>query len=322
MKNMLMALASVVAVLTCSTAGAQTAFPTKPITLIVTSDAGGPVDSIARLLREGMSTELGQPVIVENRSSGGGTVAAAEVAHAAPDGYTLIIAAGSTIVYTPLMSKVDFDTIKDFEAVTLVATLAPVLVVNKELPVKTMADFVALAKSRPGELTYASAGSGSASHLAAELMKNLAGIDVLHIPYAGAAKAANALLANEVDAFFSGPLNALPYMKSGQFRALMVTDTKRQPMLPDVPSAPEAGLPDLEVVGIFGILAPKGTPKEILEQIHAAAVATLEMPAVKTQMANLGYTVPASGPDEFGSYLRDQITFWGPMIKKLGISLE
>lgn len=297
-------------------------YPEKPVVMLVPSAAGGPVDGIARIVAEGMQAVLGQPVVVENRDAGGGVVAAETVARATPDGYTVMTAAASTMIFTPLMSTVNFDTQKDFKPVTLIATLPTVLVVNSSLGVNSMEELIALAKKDPGKLTYGTAGAGSASHLSAELLKLTAGIDVLHIPYKGAPQAATGLLAGEVDMFFSGPVNVLPNLQNGKLKALFVADKQRNDIIPDVPTAEEAGVGDVVVLGTFGIYAPAATPDEIVTKLDAAARKAIENPDAKTKLVNLGYALPMGGPAQFRDYISQEIGKWKPVIESAAIKLN
>lgn len=313
--------ASLAGLLMTGIAHAQT-FPDKPVTIMVPTAAGGPTDSIARLVAEGMSDSLGQPVVVENREAGGGVPLVEQMAEMEGDGYSVLMAPASTMIFRPLMSDVAFDTMEDFEPVILLATLPTVLVVNSSLGVDNVEELVALAKEKPGELTYASASPGSASHLSAELMKQSLGIDVLHIPYRGPAQASTALLAGEVDMFFSGPLNVLPYLEDGTLKALFTADTVRNPTIPDVPSAAEAGAKDVVVLGTFGLMVPAGTPDDVIQTLYTAARASMTDTEGRTKMNNLGFAMPLGSPDEFGAYIASEYEKWQPVIEAAQIRIQ
>jgi len=245
------------------------------------------------------------------------------VAKAPPDGYTLLMGQASNLsINISLMGKLPFDPIKDFAPITLVATTPNLLVVHPSLPVKTVKDLVALAKAKPGSLNYASSGSGSAGHLAAELFKQVAHVNIVHIPYKGAAPALTDVVAGQAQLYFTSPISAQPFVRGGRLRMVAVTSLKRSPSMPDIPTVAESGYPDFDVVSWWGILAPAGVPREIISKLHMQIVKILAMPDVKAKLAEQGADAASNTPEQFAAYIKSEITKWGRLIKELGVKPE
>jgi len=294
-------------------------YPTKPVTVISTSSAGSPGDTVIRVMREAMMASLGQPLVIENRDSAGGTVAVTSVIDAAPDGYTLLSTGAGPIVYNPfLMASVTYK-VDDLKPVVLLTKLPTVLIVNSKLGVKTFQELVALAKSKPGELRVGSAGNGTPTHLAAEMMMQVTGTEVLHIPYRGTPAAATAVLSNEVDMVFSSYGNVAQYISGGEVVPLVVNDTAPVKAIPQLPTAADVGYPNFIVNGWFGLFVPKDTPDDTVAKIAAAAAAAAGDEKVVETLEKLGFTVASTTPDEFKAFVKDDIDRWGAVIKAAGI---
>jgi len=300
-------------------------FPVKPIRLIVPFPAGGPNDIIARVIGQRMSELAGQPVLIDNRGGQGGVLGTDAVAKAGPDGYTIAISSAGALAISPSMEKVAYDTLVDLTPVTLVATVPEMLVVATNVPAKTMAELIALVKAQPGKLNFASSGPGSLPHLAGELFKLTARIDIVHVPYRGAAPAVNDLLGQQVQMTFLDLPVLLPQIKAGSLRAIAVGSAERAPTAPEVPTTAEAGFPDLRIENWYGMVAPKGTPKEIVAALNAAALAALDDSDVQSQLKNLGLQMPPSSQrtsDALGTLQRAEIAKWWPMIRAAGVVQE
>jgi tripartite-type tricarboxylate transporter receptor subunit TctC len=254
--------------------------------------------------------------VIENRPGAGGSLASALVAQSAPDGQTLLFANFATHAVTPtLFPDLTYDPIKDFKPVTLIASQPHLILVTPSLPVNSLAELIDYAKKNPGKLNFASAGVGSPLHLAAEYFKIKTGTDLVHVPYKSSAPALLDLIAGRVQVFFDNVSTALPYVQSGKVRALAITSSKRSPLAPDIPTVAEAGLADFETYGWWGIAAPAKTPPEVIEKLSAAYVAGLKTPEVSDKLASQGYTVIASSPAEFETYIKNEISKWAPVIK-------
>ncbi|MBN9887195.1 Bug family tripartite tricarboxylate transporter substrate binding protein [Salipiger abyssi] len=305
--------------LTALLPAAASAFPDKPVTIISTSAAGSPGDVVARLVREAMSEELGQPVVIENRDAAGGALAIDELLGTEPDGYHVLSTGAGPIVFAPLLQKaVDYD-VSALKPVVMLAALPTVLVANPSLGVSSVDELIALAKKEPGSIAVSSGGNGTPTHLASELMKQLTDIDILHIPYRGTSAAATAVLSNEVGISFSGPGHVVDQINSGDLVGLVVNDTKRLAILPDLPTAAEVGLPDFIVQGWFGFFVEEGTPDEVIDMLSSAALKALEDPEAVSKLDALGFTVVGSGPAEYQAYLDKNIALWDGVIKAAGI---
>lgn len=313
---------AIVVFLSSATAFAQ-GYPSKPIRLIVPFAAGGTVDISARGIVPGLSELLGQNVIVDNRGGAGGIIGADLVAKAAPDGYTLLMGSNSTVSVAPsLYPKNPYHPIRDFAPISLVATTPFVLVVHPSVPAKTVKELIALAKSRPGRLTMASGGTGSSNHLVGELFQSLTGAKFTHVPYKGAAPAGVDLMAGQVDLLFDQLATSVGPVKAGKFRALAVTSKTRVGVVPDVPTMVESGVPNLEATNITGVLAPAGTPVEIISRLHAAVAKAANQSAVKERFAGIGVDAVGSTPEQFASYIKEDFARWTKVVKDANIKVE
>ena len=312
-----------IATATLGLAHAQSAdtYPTGPIKLVLPLGAGGATDNLARISLAPVEAKFGQPLVIENRPGAGGSLASALVAQSAPDGQTLLFANFATHAVTPtLFTDLPYDPVKDFRPVTLIASQPHLVLVNNDLPVKTLAELIEYAKSNPGKLNFASAGVGSPLHLAAEYFKIKTGTDLVHVPYKSSAPALLDLIAGRVQVFFDNVSTGLPYVQSGKVRALAITSDRRSPLAPDIPTVAEAGLPDFETYGWWGIAAPAKTPPEIVEKLAAAYIEGLKSPEVAEKLGAQGYTIIASTPDEFAAYIDKEIAKWAPVIKAANIT--
>jgi len=297
---------------------AQT-YPTKPVRLIVGFPAGGPADIFGRTFAQALSNGLGQPVVVENKSGVGGVLGIDAVAKALPDGYTLGFNNQGSVAMAPYaLSKMPFNPNKDLALITTVVKVPEVVVVNPSLPAASLAELIAYAKANPGKIAFGSAGAGGITHLACELLKSEAHIDVLHVPYKGAAPAVSDLLGGQVQmGIFDVPV-VLPHINSGKFKALAVTSAKRAPPLPDVPTTAEAGYPKVISDNWYGLVAPAGTPSAVLKKIHEASVAALRSPVLVEQFAKVSGIPAPSTPEEYRTFLGEEQARWGAIIKAIG----
>ncbi|OKO71961.1 tripartite tricarboxylate transporter substrate binding protein [Bradyrhizobium sp. AS23.2] len=294
-------------------------FPAKPIKLIVPFPAGGPNDIIARVIGQRMSELSGQPVLIDNRGGQGGVLGTDAVAKAAPDGYTIAISSAGALAISPSMEKVAYDTLADLTPVTLVATVPEMLVVATNVPAKDIGELIALAKAQPGKLNFASSGPGSLPHLAGELFKLTAKIDIVHVPYRGAAPAVNDLLGQQVQMTFLDLPILLPQVKAGALRPIAVGSAERAPTAPEVPTTAEAGYAALRIENWYGMVAPKGTPKEIVAALHGLATQAMADPAVKEKLAAQGATLIGDDPEHFRSFIADETAKWAKVIKDSGV---
>jgi tripartite-type tricarboxylate transporter receptor subunit TctC len=298
-------------------------YPSRPVKIVVPFAAGGAVDILTRVLAEKLSPVLGQPVVVEPVVGAGGNIGSAAVAKAAPDGYTLLMATTGTHTINPgLYKNMPFDAEKDFAPVTLIASVPNVLVVHPDVPAKSVKELVALAKSQPGKLNFASFGHGTSNHLSGELLKSVAGIDVVHVPYKSAPQAVMEVVGGQVNfAFVNAPL-ALPQVKAGKLRALAVTGAKRSPAVPDLPTMAEAGLPDFVVESWYGVMAPAGTPEPVVRKLHDDLLKVLAQPEVIEAFAKQGADVVTSTPAEFAAMVSKEKARWSEVIRKSGAKID
>ncbi len=303
-------------------AQAQSGYPQKPIKLVVPVAAGGGTDFIARLVGQKLGEALSTPVIIENKPGGGGNVGVDFAAKSEPDGYTLVMPITSFPVNPGLYKTLPFDTKKDFVPITLVASAPLLLVINPQLQVKSLSDLIQLAKDKPGILNYATSGIGTTSHLAAELFKYTAGLDIINVPYKGGGPAVTDLIAGNVQLYFSTVPAALPQTKAGKIRALAVTSNKRLPGLSEVPTVSEAGLPGYEVVGWFGLFAPAKTPPAIVERLNAEVVKILKMPDVREKIEAHGLLPGGGSSKELSVFLDAEIKKWTQVIKAANITQQ
>jgi len=304
--------------------GAQSAadanYPNRPIRMIAPSSAGGPVDVMARVVALGLGEVLGQQVVVDNRAGAAGLIGAELVATGSPDGYTLMFGFSGPLVIVPhLGGKTPYNTLKDFAPVSLAIQGPYILLVRPSLPVNSVKDLIALAKQQPGKLNYGSGGNGTGIHLAGELFKMTAGVNIVHVPYKGAGPGMTALLANEVDMMFNGIAPAIPHVKSGKLKGLAVGGTKRSVLLPDLPTVSEASGLAFNTSGWYGILAPPKTPRAIINRVHAATVKALASPTVKDTLARQGVEAVGSTPEEFGRLIREEWVKWEKVISAAGL---
>ncbi|MFO1310444.1 MAG: tripartite tricarboxylate transporter substrate binding protein [Burkholderiales bacterium] len=297
-------------------------YPAKPIRLVVPQPAGGPTDIVARLVAQKLSERLGQQVVVDNRPGAGSNIGTELVAKAPKDGYTLVVATVQHIVNPFLFPSLPFDPVKDFTPVTLMTKAYIVLDVNPEVPVQNVKELIAYAKSKPGGIAWASAGNGSTSHLALELFKVETGVPATHVPYKGTPPALNDLIGGRVQAMFDGVVTSLPQIKAGKVKPLAVASNTRSPLLPEVPTMAEAGVPGFETVGLAAILAPAGTPPAIVDKLHREIAAILRMPEVKNQLEQMGLEVVASSPSEFAAYIDGESRKWGKLIKDAKVTID
>jgi tripartite-type tricarboxylate transporter receptor subunit TctC len=295
-------------------------FPAKPIRLVVPFPAGGPNDIIARVIGQRMSEITKQPVLIDNRGGQGGVLGTDAVAKAAPDGYTIAISSAGALAISPSMEKVAYDTLKDFAPVTLVATVPEMLVVATNVPARDMKELVALAKAQPGKLNFASSGAGSLPHLAGELLKLTAGIDIVHVPYRGAAPAINDLLGQQVQMAFLDLPVLLPHIKAGSLRPIALGAPKRAPTSPDVPTTAEVGMPDILIENWYGMLAPGGTPEPIVATLNRVANEAMNDPQVKQKLADQGLTVAGNTSGQFRDYIGAETQKWARVIKAAGLA--
>lgn len=297
-------------------------FPDQPIRLLIPYPPGGSADMLARPLTEKLQAELGQPVVLEYKAGAGGSIATAQLARAKPDGHTILMVLAAHAINPNLYPDLPYDTRKDFTPVSLVATLPLLVAAPKKTPADNMQELVAYAKANPGVLTFASAGNGNTSHLAAEMFKSTADINMLHIPYKGSGPAVVALLAGDVSLMFDSISTSMPQVKAGKLKALAVTGAKRSALLPDVPTVKESGFPDFVVNGWYGILAPAGTPKPVVDKLNKAFANAANDPAVKKQLAGYGYEVVASTPQEFSQHIDKELAQWQKIIKEAGVKMQ
>ena len=319
-----------IAMLLTGLAGAQPAaaaedaasYPSRPVTIVVGFAPGGPTDIIARLVANHLSKALGKPVIVENKPGGGSNIATEQVVRAAPDGYTLLVETIANATNMSVYKKLNYDTQKDLAPIVQFMASPSVLVVNPQVPARSLQELLALAKSQPGKLNYASTGVGGSPHLAGEMLKYRAGIDAVHIPYKGAGPALNDLLAGNVTMGFMTSLGLVPHVQAGKLRALAAASPKRIPELPDVPTMAEAGLPDFHVLSWNGLAAPAGTPKPIIDKLNREVNKILSMPEVRKQLQTLGGDPIGGTPEEFARFVDKEIKQWGAVVKSANFSLD
>jgi tripartite-type tricarboxylate transporter receptor subunit TctC len=315
------------ALLACLLAAASSlttaqAWPDKPIRFVMSAPAGSSIDVLGRAIADKLKDRLGQPVIVENKPAAGGTVATAEVAKAAPDGYMMVLAFNGPLAITPLLSRVPYDVQKDLAPVIITSSQPNVLAVNAQLPVKSVQELVAYAKANPGKLNFASVGNGSSSHLNAELLKSMAGIDIVHIPFNGSPPAVTATIQNETQMIFAVMQPLQPQIQAGKLRALAVTSAKRFPLLPDLPTIAESGYPGFDALAWNGVLVPAATPKPIVQRLNAEINAILKDPDVVQRMHAAGFDLVGGTPEDFGTLIRAESEKWAPVIRKTGVKVD
>ena len=303
--------------------GVQAAYPDKPIKVVIGFPAGGPLDAHIRLLVDKLQNALGQPVIVDYKSGAGGAVGAQFVAQSPADGYTVLLANTGTMVINPaIYTKSPYDTLRDFQPIARTAQQPLALIVNNDVPAQTLKEFVAYAKANPGKLNYGSAGNGGISHLVPEMLKNETGIFIVHIPFKGSAPAFTDLMAGHVQFMAESVPQAANYAKQGKVRALAVTSAKRNPALPNTPTVLETGVANLEVVGFYGILAPKGTPPEVVNKLSQAFKETLDSPEIQKKMIDQGADPAYLNAEQFTKFLNTEMPRWAKAVKQAGAKLD
>ncbi len=298
-------------------------FPTKSIRIVVPFSAGGPTDILARAIGEKLSDSWNQQVVIDNRAGGAGNIGAEIVARSAPDGYTLLLATAGILTVNPhLFKKLPFDTVRDFAPITLAAFNPNILVVHPSLPVRSVKELIQLAKKRPRELSYGSAGIGSASHLATERFKSIAGIEMAHIPYKGAAPGVNDLIGGHVQVMLIGLPVALPHVRSGRLRALGVSTSQRSPLAPELPTISESGLPGFEKINWLALLAPTGTPAHIIAKLNGDVVKVLHLPDTKARLLAQGFEPMGGMPQQLADYINAELAKSGEIVKSSGIRAD
>jgi len=294
------------------------AYPAKPVRVIVPLAAAGTGDTLARVVSEEMAKILGQTFLVENRPGSGGIIGTESVAKAAPDGYTLLSASPSHVIHPALRPKVGYDPIKDFEPITVIANTHQLIVGHPSVPAATVRELVAYAKNNPGRLNYGSAGTGSATHLNMEMFKSMTGIFIVHIPYRGSTQSRQDLVAGEVQLSVDGLLPTLPLIKAGKLKAFGLTSSRRSPVAPEIPTLAEAGVAGYASDTWYGLVAPAGTPKEVIAVLHAAAVKALNTASVRTRLTQQGAELVANTPAEFRALLERELQLWSKVVKDSG----
>lgn len=297
-------------------------YPSKPIKMIVTYPPGGGADTMARIIAPRLTESLGQPIVIENRAGASGQIGADLVAKSAPDGYTIMLDATAYSVNPSLYPKMPYDPLKDLTPITILVRVPNVLVVSPGFAPKSVQELIALAKSKPGELSYASSGNGSAQHLAAELFKEGTGTDIVHIPYKGGAPAIADVMGGQVPIFFGNMSSALPHVKAGKVRALAVTGNRRSANVPELPTIAESGVPGYEVYEWNGLFAPAGTPVAIINRLQAEIARIVQLPDVKEKLAGLGAEAVANTPQEAAAFIKAEIAKWAAVVKRANIKVE
>jgi len=298
-------------------------YPARPVALVVAFTPGGPSDVLARIVGRKLETILGEPFVIENRPGAGGNIAAEVVARATPDGYTLLMGNNSILATNAaLYKKVGYDAEKDFSPISLIGSQANILVVNPKVAAHSMAELIALAKANPGKLNFASSGYGAAAHLAGELFRKEAQVDIVHVAYKGAAPALQDVIAGHVDMMFATAASVLGHIQGGALRPLAVTTLKRTAILPDIPTIDELGIKGFDATTWHGLVAPAGTPREIIGALHRATIAALNDPAVRKSLNDLGVDIVGDSPKEFAAYIHSEIPKWTAIVHASGAALD
>ena len=302
---------------------AQTGYPSRTISMVVGFAPGGGTDTVARIVAPKLAASIGAAVVVENKAGAGGNVATDHVAKAASDGYTILLGnVGSLAVAPFLVAKLPYDPLRDLAPITMAVVFANVLVVDPALPIKDLADFVKVAKEKPGAISYGSSGIGGAGHLAGELLKQMAGIDIVHVPYKGGGPAMQGMLGGQVQAIFATPVSAGGQIKAGKIRAIATTGTSRSVHLPDVPTVAESGYPGYEALNWYAYLAPAATPRPIIERLNAELVRALKAPDVREQLDRQGVEPQPGTPEELRKYMERELATWGRVVKEAKIEVN
>jgi tripartite-type tricarboxylate transporter receptor subunit TctC len=311
-----------IALLALSTVAFSQTYPSRPVRIVVPLSAGGFADTPARMLAPRLSAQLGRQFFVENRPGAGGTIGADFVAKSPPDGYNLLLTGTPHVISPWLYSKMQYDALKDFAQISLVASGPYALVVNAELPVKSVRELIELAKSQPGKIDYASSGNGSAQHLVSSLFNSMAGIDLNHVPYKGSGPAMQDLVSGQVKVSFAGIPNVLSHVKGGRLRLLAVSTAKRWPELPDVPTVAEAGVPGYEATLWLNLSAPAGTPQDILQRLHAETTKALQDPELQQNFRRAGVEATVMPQQEIDAFVRNEYEKWGKVVKATGAKVN
>jgi len=314
---------AVFSVMLWSAAVSAQAYPTKPVKFIVAYPPGGPTDILARMLSPKLQAGLGQPFLVESRPGAGGNVGTDFVAKSPPDGYTILLSAsGPLAINVTLYKSLPFDPLKDLTPVIHVASVPLVLVVHPSVPAQTVRELIALLKGKPDAYSFSSAGNGTPQHLSAELFQTMAGVKMVHVPYKGSAPAINDLVGGQVLIAFESMVAVLPQVKGGRLRALATTGTRRSSLLPDVPTVAEAGVPGYVSIAWYGVVAPGGTPKAIVDRLNAEIAKALDTPELKQRLAELGSDPVHGTPEQFGAFIKSETVRWGKVVKESGATVD
>ena len=306
----------------CGVAHAQSNYPTKTVTVVVPFSPGGAADIMARALSERMSVRLGQPVIVENKPGAGTMIASEHVARAAPDGHTVLLAASSLSIAPALYSKVNYDPVKDFAPISLVASVVHVLSVHPSVPAKNVAELVSWVKANPTKANYGSVGAGTSTHLESELFNSMAGVKMEHVPYKGSAPALLDLVSGNINVMFDAYASSKPFINDNKIRLLAVTTAQRSKLLPNVPTVAESGLPGYEAMPWLGFIAPAGTPAPAVNKFHAELMEVLKEPAIQEKFQSLGLDIIGNKPAEFADFIKKDIVKWAKVVKDSGAKAD
>ncbi|MDX3907487.1 MAG: tripartite tricarboxylate transporter substrate binding protein [Pigmentiphaga sp.] len=318
-----MKLAFVCATVAMASAATADTYPAKPVRIVVTAPPGAASDMLARVMAEQLGKALKVAVVVENRPGAGGNIAGDHVAKSAPDGYTLLLASVSSHAINPsLYAKMPYDSVKDFEPIIVLASNPNALVTSPASGIKNVADLIKAARAKPGELSFSSGGNGTSQHLAGELFKSMTGVQLMHVPYKGSSEALTAVMRNETTLMFPNIPNALALAKNGNINLLAVTTRNRLSWLPDVPTLNESGLPGFEAVAWFGLVAPAGTPRSVVDIVNAAAGKILAQPGVQQQLIGQGFDIMGGSPEAFQTFLKAEIEKWRVVVKQSGATVN
>ena len=305
-----------------ATASAQGSFPSKPVTMVVGFEPGGGTDTVARIVAKTMGENLGQQVVVENRAGAGGNIAVDYVAKSTPDGYTVVLANVGALAVNPHLIKVPYDPLRDLTPITMASVFANVLVVQPSLGVNSLADYVKRAREKPGTVTYASSGIGGAGHLSGELLRLMANIDIVHVPYKGGGPAMQGFLGGQVASFFATPVSSIAQIKAGKARPIATTGSKRAALMPDVPTIAESGYPGYEALNWYAYLGPARMPKDLVDRLNRELVKALSAPEVQAAFDKQGVEAQPGTPEELARYIAREYQTWGKVVKEAGIQAQ
>jgi tripartite-type tricarboxylate transporter receptor subunit TctC len=319
----LVALTAAVASTLCTNAALADDYPSRPIRIVVPYAPGGGADSVARVVAKRVSETIGQPIVIENRGGAGSIIGTELVAKAEGDGYTLLLGQSGPISINPAVYQdLRYDPVKDFAPITMTTAYPYILAVNAKLPVQSLQELVALVKSKPGSMNYGTTGIGAANHLVTELFSSKAGLKMTHIPYRGTALAVADLIGGQVDVVFSDPISVLPHIQAGTLRALAVTSRERSPVVPEVPTIAESGYPGFDAIAWHGILAPAGTPPNVIKRLNSEIVSALQHAETKTLLVNQAMQTVGNSPEEFAAFIRQDIAIWKAVAKEADVSVK